>query len=58
MPYASEAQSRYIHLLAAQGVKWAVKFVRDAHGTKVPKIDHVKKRRRRRQRQGRGRIHG
>lgn len=55
MPYSSEAQSRYIHALAAQGVKWAVKFVHDAGGTKVPKIDHVKKRHRRR---GRGRIHG
>jgi hypothetical protein len=53
MPYASEAQSRFIHALAAQGVKWAVKFVNDAHGTKVPKIDHVKKKLKPR---GRGRI--
>ena len=29
MPYASEAQSRYIHMEAAKGVGWAKKFVAD-----------------------------
>jgi len=55
VPYASEAQSRYIHAKAAEGVPWAVKFVHDAEGTKVPKIDHVRKKRKKK---GRGRIHG
>jgi len=35
MPYKSEAQSAYIHMLAAKGIKWAEKFVKDSHGTKV-----------------------
>lgn len=48
MPYASLAQSEMIHALAAKGVPWAVKFVQDSHGTKVPKIEHVKGRVRRR----------
>lgn len=56
MPYASEAQSRYIHMLARRGVKWAAKFVADSHGTKVPKIDHVRHKLKRRR--GRGRVHG
>jgi len=50
MPYASEAQSRLIHAKAAEGVPWAVKFVRDAHGSRVPRAKKVaalvKKRRR------------
>lgn len=54
MPYASLAQSEMIHALAAKGVPWAVKFVEDSHGSKVPKIDHVKKKLHR----GRGRAHG
>lgn len=54
MPYASEAQSRYIHMLAADGVAWARKFVADAHGSKVPNIDHVRQKVRRRR--GRGRV--
>ena len=37
MPYKSQAQSAYIHMLASKGVKWAEKFTRDTHGSKVPK---------------------
>lgn len=44
MPYRSQAQSEMIHAKAAQGVPWAVKFVRDSHGSKVPHIQHVGKR--------------
>lgn len=55
MPYASQAQSRFIHAEAAQGIGWAKKFVADAHGSKVPRIQHVRKRRGDR-RQGRGRL--
>jgi hypothetical protein len=33
MPYRSQAQARYIHMKANQGVPWAEKFVHDAqHG--------------------------
>jgi hypothetical protein len=33
MPYASQAQSRFIHRKAGLGVPWAQKFVADAqHG--------------------------
>lgn len=46
MPYASEAQSRYIHMEAAKGVPWAEKFVADAHGSKVPKVQHVRHKKR------------
>lgn len=42
MPYASQAQSRLIHAKAAQGVRWARKFVADAHGSKVPSVEHVR----------------
>lgn len=42
MPYASEAQSGFIHAKAAEGVPWAKQFVADAHGTHVPKVKHVK----------------
>jgi hypothetical protein len=42
MPYRSEAQSAFIHAKAAAGVPWAKKFVRDAHGTHVPKVKHVR----------------
>lgn len=53
MPYRSEAQSRFIHAKAAQGVAWAQKFVADAHGSKVPPINHVKEAlRKRRKRRG------
>jgi len=37
MPYQSTKQAAYIHMLAAKGVPWAVKFVRDSHGTHVKK---------------------
>lgn len=55
MPYASRAQSALIHAKAAQGVPWAQKFVRDSHGTKVPNVRHVakKKRRKRKKRSAR-----
>lgn len=42
MPYRSQAQSGFIHAKAAEGVPWAKKFVADSHGTKVPKVRHVK----------------
>jgi hypothetical protein len=33
MPYESQAQSRFIHAKAGEGVPWAKKFVADAqHG--------------------------
>jgi hypothetical protein len=51
MPYASQAQSRLIHAKAAEGVGWAQKFVADAAGSKVPRRQHVRRRRR-----GRGRL--
>lgn len=35
MPYASPAQSRFIHMKASEGVGWAKKFVNDSKGTKV-----------------------
>lgn len=47
MPYQSQKQSAYIHAKAAEGVPWAVKFVRDAHGSHVLKkhaIRNVRKR--------------
>lgn len=37
MPYQSNKQAAYIHKLADEGVPWAVKFVKDAHGTHVRK---------------------
>ena len=42
MPYRSEAQSRFIHAKAREGVGWAKQFVADSHGEKVPKVQHVK----------------
>lgn len=42
MPYSSQRQSRYIHAKAGEGVSWAKRFVKDAHGT------HVLKKRKRR----------
>jgi hypothetical protein len=45
MPYASRAQSAYIHAKAGEGVSWAKRFVRDAHGTHVPRIKRIGKRR-------------
>lgn len=45
MPYRSIAQSNYIHMLAARGVPWAVKFVSDSHGEKVPPVKHALKKR-------------
>lgn len=44
MPYRSLAQSGYIHAQASQGVPWAKKFVADSHGTTVPKIRRVPRR--------------
>jgi hypothetical protein len=35
MPYRSKKQAAYIHAAAKRGVKWAQKFVKDAHGTHV-----------------------
>jgi hypothetical protein len=49
LPYQSQKQSAYIHAKAAEGVPWAEKFVRDAHGTHVLKkhaIHNVRKKRR------------
>jgi len=47
MPYRSQAQSAFIHAKASEGVSWAEKFVRDAHGSKVPHVRHVKKKKKR-----------
>lgn len=46
MPYASVKQDRYIHAQAAAGVPWAIKFVKDAHGSHVVKKRKRKVRRR------------
>ena len=46
MPYRSEAQSRFIHMKANQGMPWARKFVADAqHGPGALKglPEHVKR---------------
>jgi hypothetical protein len=44
MPYASPAQSRFIHAKAGEGVSWAKKFVNDSKGTKVPpKFSYIPK---------------
>jgi hypothetical protein len=37
MPYKSVKQAAYIHAAAARGEKWAIKWVKDSHGTHVPK---------------------
>lgn len=47
MPYRSLAQSAYIHAKASEGEPWAQKFVRDSHGTHVPRVRHVRKHKRR-----------
>lgn len=35
MPYQSMKQAAYIHAAAARGEPWAIKFVKDSHGTHV-----------------------
>ena len=50
MPYKSLAQNRYIHMMASRGEHWAEKFVKDSHGTKVPRIQHVAKKVKRKRR--------
>ena len=37
MPYKSKKQAAFIHMKANEGVKWAQKFVKDAHGSHVQK---------------------
>jgi len=37
VPYKSKKQAAFVHARAAAGEKWAQKFVRDSHGTRVRK---------------------
>ena len=46
MPYKSLAQSAYVHMMANRGEGWAKKFVEHSHGERVPRIEHVAKRKR------------
>lgn len=43
MPSKSLAQNRFVHAMAEKGASWAKKWVAAQHGTKVPKVQHVKK---------------
>jgi hypothetical protein len=44
MPSASLAQERYVRSQAALGKAWAKKWIRDEKGKKIPRIQHVAKR--------------
>jgi len=43
MPYASTKQRAYIHAKAAEGVPWAVKFIKDADKAKQPSNTYARK---------------
>ncbi|HEX6456247.1 MAG TPA: hypothetical protein VF009_06975 [Solirubrobacterales bacterium] len=41
MPSVSLAQNRYVHAAAARGEQWAIKWLRDQRGHKVPRVERV-----------------
>lgn len=55
MPAVSQAQNRFIHAKAREGVRWARKFLADSEGEPIPNVERVRPRSRQKVRTRRGR---